>query len=503
MLQDEFGDSELVDALEQLRRSPELCRRLGENAKDKILTHHAPEACARQYAEAIEAFYKSTAFSAESVIQSLASEPDFTPSRSELVQYAAALGRNHPLPRLLKGLYLDVTATYRNDLKTGIERVSRALTLALLATPPYGYRVEPVYLSLENGRWLYRHARRYTLELSGCPQRDMVDEVVELEANDVLLGLDLSGSSLIQAAESGLFTDFRNSGVKVYATVFDLLPIRLSEVFPPGADQLHHNWLAAISSFDGAICISRSVADDLRAWQNEEGITWERRRPYSIDWFHMGADVENSAPSNGMPPAAAETVKYLKARPSFLMVGTIEPRKGYLQILDAFEELWSKGENINLVIVGREGWKGLPNEMRRDIPETVERLLHHPELNSRLFWLEAISDEYLEKIYASCICLIAASYGEGFGLPLIEAAQHRLPIVARNIPVFREVAGEFAFFFDANTSEELAQSLRAWLHLFYRGENPTSDGIPWLTWKESAHHLATLVCGGAVKRIQN
>ena len=56
-----------------------------------------------------------------------------------------------------------------------------------------------------------------------------------------------------------------------------------------------------------------------------------------------------------------------------------------------------------------------------------------------MLWLEGISDEYLDKVYAASTCLIAASEGEGFGLPLIEAAQHKLPIIARDIPVFREV----------------------------------------------------------------
>lgn len=76
----------------------------------------------------------------------------------------------------------------------------------------------------------------------------------------------------------------------------------------------------------------------------------------------------------------------------------------------------------------------------------VQRLCSHPELGKRLFWLNGISDDYLESVYAVCACLIAASYGEGFGLPLIEAAQHELPVIARDIPAFREVAGEYAFF---------------------------------------------------------
>ena len=49
------------------------------------------------------------------------------------------------------------------------------------------------------------------------------------------------------------------------------------------------------------------------------------------------------------------------------------------------------------------------------------------------FRLQGISDEYLEQVYAASTCLIAASINEGFGLPLIEAARHGIPIVARDI----------------------------------------------------------------------
>ena len=109
------------------------------------------------------------------------------------------------------------------------------------------------------------------------------------------------------------------------------------------------------------------------------------------------------------------------------MVGTIEPRKEHAQTLAAFEQLWEEGVNANLIIVGQQGWL---------VDAFGSNVRHHPELSKRLFWLEGISDEYLEKVYKTSTCLIAASEGEGFGLPLIEAAQHKLPIIARDIPVF-------------------------------------------------------------------
>jgi glycosyltransferase involved in cell wall biosynthesis len=166
------------------------------------------------------------------------------------------------------------------------------------------------------------------------------------------------------------------------------------------------------------------------------------------------------------------------------MVGTIEPRKGHAQTLAAFEKLWSDGGDANLVIVGRKGW---------GMDKLAEAMRHHPEHGRRLFWLEGISDEYLEKVYAASTSLIAASYGEGFGLPLIEAAQHKLPIIARALPVFREVAGEHAFYFNGKEPQDLARAVREWMMLYQSDKNPRSEGMPWLTWKQSSQQLMDLI----------
>jgi glycosyltransferase involved in cell wall biosynthesis len=114
-------------------------------------------------------------------------------------------------------------------------------------------------------------------------------------------------------------------------------------------------------------------------------------------------------------------------------------------------------------------------------------------LNHHLFWLEVISDEYLEKVYAASTCLMAPSEGEGFGLPLIEAAQHKKHIIARDIPVFREVAGQYAFYFNGLDPESLTACVKDWLKLNVEGRTPQSENMPWLTWKESANQLVSKI----------
>ena len=74
-------------------------------------------------------------------------------------------------------------------------------------------------------------------------------------------------------------------------------------------------------------------------------------------------------------------------------------------------------------------------------------------------------------------------------LPLIEATQHKLPIIARDIPVFREIAGENAFFFQTKNPMELAHNIQEWIQIFETRQHPRSEQIPWITWEQSAEQL--------------
>lgn len=489
MLPDEFEDRELVDALENLWKNDERRSELGRRAQEVIMTRHAPRACAEQYAAAIEQFHARSQNDAHSLVKAIADLEGYLPTDSECGTLAGSIAYTLPITKPTRQLFIDVSAIFRNDLKTGIQRVVRALLKELLQTPPSGYRIEPVYLADLGHKWHYRYAREWTSGALGIQGDWMSDEAIEYCTGDIMLVADFTGGLAVEAERSGVFAQLKNNSVKLCFIVYDLLPIQMPDVFPPGQFGFVE-WINAVNRVaDGVICISSAVAEEFRLWAEISGS--QRLKPFKIDWFHLGADVESSAPTRGLPKNARQILTRINARPSFLMVGTIEPRKGYMQTLEAFTELWKNGSDTNLIIVGGEGWKSLPDDMRRTIPEITNRLRNHPELNKRLYWLEGVSDEYLEKIYASSTCLISASEGEGFGLPLIEAAQHGLPIIARDIPVFREVAGDYAFYFSGLESGDLADAIKQWLLLNAEGKAPQSDTMPYLTWRESAVQLVS------------
>lgn len=460
MLPDEFDNAELTHALETLWKDDNKRRALSARAREVILTQHAPRTCANQYVKAIESYY------------------------AQVEDQSLALNQ---LSSMTKQLLIDVSTLVRHDLKTGIERVVRSVLVELLTNPPEGFRVEPVFaIDQEPG---YRYARQFTLRFLECPDHFLVDEPVEVMKGDIFFGLDFQPHLVPQQTE--FYSHLNRIGAEVYFVLYDLLPILRPDVFPEDLLPLFSTWLNTIAQTDGVICISRAVADDMNEWLAV--YSTQRLSPFKLGWFHLGADAISSVSTSGLPDDAEKVLSTIMIRPTFLMVGTIEPRKGYLQTLAAFEQLWMQGIEVNLVIVGHVGWDILPDSQRRTIPEIVRKIKNSPELNHRLVWLADISDEYLEKIYKASKCLIAASEGEGFGLPLIEAAQHKLPIIARDIPVFREVAVNNAFYFSGLKPTELAKAIKDWLLLDSDGMAPPSDKLSWLTWKQSTQNLLDVI----------
>ena len=397
---------------------------------------------------------------------------DKIPTDAELFKIAKSIAFNFTGPDE-RQLFLDVSSIVHSDAKSGIQRVVRSLLHEFLSVPPAGLNVRPVYYA--DGKYYY--ANNFASGIN-AQFSETIDAVIDYAQDDIYLSLDLNMHLASQLYP--LHHQMRQMGVQINYIVYDLLLSHRPDWWPAPSAELFNDWLHKISMVaSNLVCISGAVASELEIWLSFNADKCAGNKP-GVKSFHLGADINNSLPSLGMPDDAQELLNRLSDKPSFLMVSTIEPRKGHAQTLAAFEALWDEDYEINLVIVGKRGWL---------VDDLVARLETHLAKGRTLFWLEGISDEYLEKIYSSATCLIAASEGEGFGLPLIEAAQHHLPMIVRDLPVFREIAGEHAFYFQGMSAKELAQFIQAWLELFECGEHPTSMTMPWLTWEESAAQL--------------
>lgn len=123
---------------------------------------------------------------------------------------------------------------------------------------------------------------------------------------------------------------------------------------------------------------------------------------------------------------------YDPARRCFAVLGTIEPRKNHLAVLDAFERLWAVGEEAELLFLGRMGWVG------SDLEDRVRKL---ERTQPRFRWCADASDQELSAQIRRCRATIYPSHAEGFGLPPLESLALGVPvIVSEHLPSVQMIA---------------------------------------------------------------
>lgn len=415
------------------------------------------------------------------LIESIAKIPGLTKSPYTKLELARCLAYNTP-PGVIKKLFIDVSELIHHDGHTGIQRVVKSILNEALNNPPDLYEVVPIYAMSDGLGYLVAHKFLRPSDISTDPKKP--EECALFRAGDIFLGLDLHPLAIY--AQKEFFKELGQKGVLIKFLIYDLLPITHAHFFPAGTKEAFERWLSVVQDSDTAICISQSTASELQHYWSSSNS--KAHRLPKISTFELGADIAHPIPrliTEDPRRASTSFPDSLFTVPTFLMVGTIEPRKGHKLVIQAFEQWWEAGAPVALLIIGKLGWH---------VEELARNIQNHPQYNQKLFWFSNLNDEDLLKAYSLSTALIFASEGEGFGLPLIEAAQHELPIIARNLPVFKEIAGNYANYFSCNTPRELKQHLERWLAQYQVGEHTRSIGMPFRSWQESGQQLLKIVC---------
>ena len=243
--------------------------------------------------------------------------------------------------------------------------------------------------------------------------------------------------------------DWRRQGGKVAVVVYDILPITNPEFFLPKLSGAFADWFDKVCmNADLLLAISDTVRDQLRVLVGQKAGSGAQESP-QVESFRLGAELDMWYADAYVRPLVRTAFDPASGLAPYLMVGTIEPRKNHLTALDAFDRLWERGMKVRLVVVGRLGWKF----------DAIERRLRtHPRLGQGLHWFPDLSDTgRLGHCYRHAKAIVFPSWGEGYGLPIVEGLQHGLPVIASDLPVHREVAGDFAAYFDPAKSEALAE----------------------------------------------
>jgi glycosyltransferase involved in cell wall biosynthesis len=207
--------------------------------------------------------------------------------------------------------------------------------------------------------------------------------------------------------------------------VHDLIPLEYPEYARPGGAAIHARRIETIVTLaDGIIANSRATLDALQPYLDRSG-----RQPITTV-AHLGTD-----PPMAFPPREGE-------RPYFVCIGTIEPRKNHLLLLNLWRRLSERNGAANipkLLIIGRRGWE---NEQVIDMLERCTALEGCVEEHNHL------PDREVQRLLRYSQGLLMPSFAEGYGMPVSEAIALGVPVVCSDLPALREASLDKARFID-------------------------------------------------------
>ena len=249
----------------------------------------------------------------------------------------------------------------------------------------------------------------------------------------------------------GLLSGLREAcGLRSLAYVHDLLPLDYPEYFLPGKPEGFARFLSELAAAKASfIANSRDTAVRLEAYSRRQGWTLS---PVPVIW----PGVEPSSPSPAAPKATDQT-----ETPYFVVIGTIEPRKNHLLLLQIWRDLALSGQRPMpyLHIVGRRGWE---NQSVLNLLDRCEAIQPHVSEHSSL------PDPDLRGLVAGARAVLFPSFAEGFGMPVLEALQLGARVIAADLPVLREFAGDAPLYLDPLDA-------RSWRHeILDAAEKPRS-----------------------------
>ncbi len=195
--------------------------------------------------------------------------------------------------------------------------------------------------------------------------------------------------------------------------------------------------------------------------------------------IHHGIDPAQWRPRRDVPSPGD---------PYVLSVSTNYRYKNFVRLIEAWTELARRAAVPDLVIIGDDQ----DDVHQRDMERAREAA---GPLAERIHLLGEVPYEDVRRYYAGASLFVFPSYFETFGFPLLEAMASEVPLVASNLAVFREIAGDAAFYADPHDTAALAKAMEEALFAEGAAETLVKRGrerVRSLTWERSAARLLAL-----------
>ena len=327
-------------------------------------------------------------------------------------------------------------------LPTGVDRVG----LAYLAH--YGHRAQAVVRWAGRGFVLPAADSARLFALLACPAGRLRRDAWPLLAKALSLGWpargDAAGRFFFNTGHSGLEQPaypamLGRLQARPLFFVHDLIPLTHPEYCRPGERERHARRMDTVLDLAaGVVANSQATLDGLARYAQSQG---KPMPPAAVAWLAPGLALPAPAPRPPSGQAQDRPFGQAQDRPYFVVLGTIEPRKNHLLLLQLWRRLVERlgGAAPGLVVVGQRGWEC---ENALDLLERCETL--------RGFVAErpGCADAELSALLLGAQALLFPSFAEGFGLPLVEALALGVPVIASDLPAFREVAGDIPDYLD-------------------------------------------------------
>jgi glycosyltransferase involved in cell wall biosynthesis len=258
-------------------------------------------------------------------------------------------------------------------------------------------------------------------------------------------------------------------------TVHDLSFVRVPETTSPTLKHYLDKVVPrSIKRADHILADSQATKDDLIALYNT---------PSDKVTVLLSGVEPRFRPIDDLNSLERVRVRYaLPDRPYILSVGTVQPRKNYVRLVEALGALRGQGIDVSLVIVGAPGWLAEP------IYETIKKL----RLSEFVRFTGFADDADLPALYTGAVCVALPSLYEGFGLPVLEAMACGTPVLTSNVSSLPEVAGDAALLVDPHETQAIADGLMRLITDSALRNQLTARGYQQaarFTWDRSAREL--------------
>jgi glycosyltransferase involved in cell wall biosynthesis len=145
----------------------------------------------------------------------------------------------------------------------------------------------------------------------------------------------------------------------------------------------------------------------------------------------------------------SRVLELTNGKPYILFVGSIQPRKNLIRLVEAFEEVAKEESGLKLVICGGKGW----------MYEEIYAKIAKSQFSNAIIMTGDVSDDLLASLYKNALFFVFPSLYEGFGLPVIEAMSFGLPVVCANNSSISEIAGDATLCFDEYSVSDMAEKM--------------------------------------------